>query len=122
MQQQQSRWRVAKMTAAFDQAAARAAGIENHHIPPGDTTMAQRTTMTTTLATLSPRLPAQTREAAALVVDWLDHGLITPTEACANIATLRQHDAAMADVLTQVVSAWSAAALAHTRRMMARGL
>jgi hypothetical protein len=43
MQQQQSRWRVAKMTAAFDQAAARSAGAGHHHPRQGDTLMTSRT-------------------------------------------------------------------------------
>jgi hypothetical protein len=93
-----------------------------NYTPEGETTMARRTTLTTTLAPLSPRLPAQTRAAAALVVDWLDHGLITPTDAYTNIATLRQHDTATAAVLTQVVRTWCAAELDHARRMMASGL
>ena len=84
--------------------------------------MARRTTVTTTLQTLSPRLPAETRAAAVLLTEWLDRGMITPNEAHANMARLAHHDGAMADVLTHVLQAWHAAELAQVHTMLARGI
>ena len=84
--------------------------------------MARRIAMTTTLRTLSPRLPAETRAAAVLLTEWLDNAMITPNEAEANIARLAQRDGAMANVLTHVVQAWCVAETAQFHTMLARGI
>jgi hypothetical protein len=57
------------------------------------------------------------------VHDWLTQGMLTPLQGLERVQTLRQEGKrALADVMKAAIKSWHDAEMAHTRRMMARGI